>query len=283
MPPAPAFTAGVAAELPQAVPVIASLAAAVAYSRVYVGAHYPADVAVGAAIGVGMAFGTRRIWPAEPPRSKRVEPGGERHWVQPNRDGKDLTLVVNPDAGPKRMRATLEEIARRLPQARVVEIGDGDDLDAVLGQAADSCAVLGIFGGDGSALLAAQAAYSAGTPLLVLPGGTLNHLARDLGIDSADDALTALERGQAVAIDVAAIDGRPFMNTATFGETTMMIDARERLEQQAEPAVGHRHLGGIEGAHAIEHEGPLVVVKPVLGAAVVRDRGLGSCVVGIAV
>jgi len=58
---------------------------------------------------VGTALGTRRIWPAEPPRSKRVEPGGERHWVQPNRDGKDLTLVVNPDAGPKRMRATLEE------------------------------------------------------------------------------------------------------------------------------------------------------------------------------
>jgi diacylglycerol kinase family enzyme len=208
------------------------LAAAVAYSRVYVGAHYPADVAVGVAIGVGMAFGTRRIWPAEPPRSKRVEPGGERHWVQPNRDGKELTMVVNPDAGPKLTRATLEEIRRRLPQARIVEIGEGDDLDAVLRQAADSCAVLGIFGGDGSALVAAQAAHAAATPLLVLPGGTLNHLARDLGIDSAGDALTALERGQAVEIDVAAIDGRPFINSATFGATTLMVDVRERLEQK---------------------------------------------------
>jgi undecaprenyl-diphosphatase len=227
-----AFTAGVAAELPEVVPVIAPLAASVAYSRVYVGAHYPADVAVGAAIGVGMAFGTQRIWPAEPPRSKRVEPGGERRWVEANRNGKGLTLVVNPDAGPKRTEATLEEIRCRLPQARIVAIGEGDDLNAVLGQAADSCAVLGIFGGDGSALLAAQAAHSARKPLLVLPGGTLNHLARDLGIDSTGDALAALERGQAVEIDMAAIDGRPFMNSASFGATTMMIDERERREQK---------------------------------------------------
>lgn len=227
-----AFTAGVGAELPEIALVIAPLAAAVAYSRVYVGAHYPADVAVGAAIGVGMAFGTRRIWPAEPRRSKRVEAGGERHWVQPNRDGKGVALVVNPDAGPRLTRATLEEIRRRLPHARLVEIQPGEDLDAVLGQAAESCAVLGIFGGDGSALLAAQAAHAAGTPLLVLPGGTLNHLARDLGIDSADDALAALERGQTVAIDIAAIDGRLFINSATFGATTMMVDARERLEHK---------------------------------------------------
>ena len=227
-----AFTTGVGAELPGVAPLLAPLAAAVAYSRIYVGAHYPADVAVGAAIGVGMAFGTRRIWPAEPRRSRRIEAGGERHWVQPSRDGKGVALVVNPDAGPKLTRATLDEIRRRLPHARIVEIEQGDDLDVVLGQAAESCAVLGIFGGDGSALLAAQAALSAGTPLLVLPGGTLNHLARDLGIDSAEDALAALERGQAVAVDLAAIDGRPFINSATFGATTMMIDARERLEHK---------------------------------------------------
>ena len=70
---AAAFTAGVGAELPETIPLVASLAAAVAYSRVYVGVHYPADVAVGAGIGVGMAFATRRIWPVEPRRGTRVE------------------------------------------------------------------------------------------------------------------------------------------------------------------------------------------------------------------
>lgn len=227
-----AFTAGVGAELPGITPVIASLAAAVAYSRVYVGVHYPADVAVGAGIGVGMAFGTRRIWPAEPRRTKRVAAGGERRWLRPNRDGDGLALVVNPGAGPGLGPAALEDIRRRLPSARIVEVGQGEELDAVLGHAAQRCAVLGIFGGDGSALRAAQAALAAGTPLLVLPGGTLNHLARDLGIESVADALAALERGQAVEIEVAAIDGRPFLNSASFGATTRMVDARERFEQK---------------------------------------------------
>lgn len=227
-----AFTAGVGAELPGIVPVIASLAAAVAYSRVYVGVHYPADVAVGAGIGVGVAFGTRRIWPAEPHRAKRVEAGGKRRWLRPNRDGEGLALVVNPGAGPELAPGALEDIRRRLPRARIVEVGQGEDLDAVARRAAERCAVLGIFGGDGSALHAAQAALAAGRPLLVLPGGTLNHLARDLGIEPAGDALLALERGQAVEVEVAAIDGRPFLNTASFGATTRMVDARERLERK---------------------------------------------------
>jgi diacylglycerol kinase family enzyme/membrane-associated phospholipid phosphatase len=245
-----AFSAGVAAELPEVTPVIASLAAAVAYSRVYVGVHYPADVGVGAAIGVGMAFATRRIWPAEPRRTKRVEAGGERRWLRPNRDGEGLALVINPDAGPQLGQAALEEMRRRLPRARIVEIGEGEELDAVLGHAAETCAVLGIFGGDGSALQAAEAALAAGRPLLVLPGGTLNHLARDLGIESTDDALEALERGQAVEIEVATIDGRPFLNSASFGMTTRMIDARERLERKLGrwPAQAAALLGALSRA-----------------------------------
>jgi diacylglycerol kinase family enzyme/membrane-associated phospholipid phosphatase len=227
-----AFTAGVAAELPEITPVIASLAAAVAYSRVYVGVHYPADVAVGVGTGVGMAFATRRIWPAEPRRTKRVKAGGERRWLPPNRDGEGLALVINPGAGPELGQPPLEEMQRRLPRARIVEIGQGEELDTVLRRAAERCAVLGMFGGDGSALCAAEAALAAGRPLLVLPGGTLNHLARDLGIESADDALEALERGQAVEIEVAAIDGRPFLNSASFGATTRMVDARGRLERK---------------------------------------------------
>jgi diacylglycerol kinase family enzyme len=141
-------------------------------------------------------------------------------------------LVINPGAGSELGQTALEELRRRLPRARIVEVGEGEDLDALVRDAAETCEVLGIFGGDGSALKAAEAALAAGKPLLLLPGGTLNHLARDLGIDSADDALDALERGQAVEVELAAIDGRPFLNSASFGATTRMIDGRERLERK---------------------------------------------------
>ena len=53
--------------------------------------------------------------------------------------------------------------------------------------------------------------------MLALSGGTLNHLARDLRVDGADDALDALACGELFGVDVATIDGRPFLNSAGFG------------------------------------------------------------------
>lgn len=61
---------------------LAVLAAAVSYSRVYIGVHYPVDVLVGAAIGVAVALVAivllRRFRPtsAGPRRSARATPGG---------------------------------------------------------------------------------------------------------------------------------------------------------------------------------------------------------------
>jgi membrane-associated phospholipid phosphatase len=47
------FATGASAEEPALTPVLLSLAAAVSYSRVHTGVHYPSDVAAGALIGVG--------------------------------------------------------------------------------------------------------------------------------------------------------------------------------------------------------------------------------------
>ncbi|TDC46281.1 phosphatase PAP2 family protein, partial [Actinomadura sp. KC345] len=65
---AAAFATGVALEAPRTVAVpVATTAAAVAFARVYTGAHYPGDVLAGMGIGVLAAVGTRAVWPARPP------------------------------------------------------------------------------------------------------------------------------------------------------------------------------------------------------------------------
>jgi membrane-associated phospholipid phosphatase len=58
---AAAFATGVALERPVWALPVALVAAGVAYSRVHTGVHYPADVLVGAGLGVGSAFAVRRL------------------------------------------------------------------------------------------------------------------------------------------------------------------------------------------------------------------------------
>ncbi|MEU9788439.1 phosphatase PAP2 family protein, partial [Streptomyces phaeochromogenes] len=60
---AAAFATGVALESRPLGAVVAPVAAAVALSRIYTGAHFPSDVLVGAAFGAGAAFAVRGLVP----------------------------------------------------------------------------------------------------------------------------------------------------------------------------------------------------------------------------
>jgi len=61
-------------------------------------------------------------------------------------------------------------------------LASGGDLAQTLREAAAGAEVLAVGGGDGSVNAAAGVAIEAGLPLLVLPGGTFNHFAADLGV-----------------------------------------------------------------------------------------------------
>ena len=226
---AAAFTAGVAAELAPVAPPLGVLAGAVGASRVYVGVHYPLDVLAGAAAGAGIGMLTRRIWPVLPHRAEAVPPSGDRRRVAADPEGRDVIVVVNPSSGSA--DGDLAEAVRaRLPGARVVQRGDDDALAPLLEQAASEREVLGVGGGDGSIVAAASVALGRSRRLLALPGGTLNHLTRDLRVERVDDALDAVASGETVGVDVAAIDGRLFLNSAGFGAYAQMLGNREALE-----------------------------------------------------
>jgi undecaprenyl-diphosphatase len=223
-----AFAVGAAQEAPVLAPPLVGLAALVGYSRVRTGVHHPADAAVGAALGAGAALATRRLWPVAPHEPAHVRTALTRAEVEPSPKGNGLVVVVNPSAGSSERAA--EDLRAELPEADVVELDEGADLGAALADAAARGCALGVAGGDGSVNAAAALAAEQGLPLFVVPGGTLNHFAYALGLESIADAAEAVHEGRAVAVDRGVIDGHSFVNTASIGSYVDLVDARERLE-----------------------------------------------------
>jgi diacylglycerol kinase family enzyme/membrane-associated phospholipid phosphatase len=226
-----AFATGVALEKPAVGIPLLGLAGTIAYSRVYVGVHYPSDVVGGALIGAGVAVATRRFWPVAPDAPARARPATITLEERPDPDGGGLAIVVNPDAGSGFSGPPTDELRQRLPGAEIIETSDELPVPEALEKAAASGRAIGVVGGDGTVNAAAQIAYDAQRPLVVFPGGTLNHFARDIGIETIDDAIAAIEKGSAARIDLGRIAGRPFLNTASFGSYVDLVDARERLER----------------------------------------------------
>lgn len=92
-----------------------------------------------------------------------------------------------------------------------------------------------VAGGDGTIATAAAALLDTGTELAILPAGTLNHFARDLGISTAAaEALELAASSGTRAVDVGVVNGRVFLNTSSVGGYVRYVRTREKLE---------RHLG----------------------------------------
>jgi undecaprenyl-diphosphatase len=194
--------------------------------------------------GAGVGVATRFVWPVAAKAPAEVAPERTYTDLEPAEDGAGIAIVINPGAGAGAIgRAEPPAVAlrRALPSAHVVELDRGGDLVAELDRLASSgCRAIGVAGGDGSINAAAGVALEHRLPLVVVPAGTLNHLARDLGVETVDDAVDAVRAGHAAQIDVGWIAGRPFLNTASFGSYVELVDAREELEGRVGkwPALG---------------------------------------------
>ncbi|MCK7622884.1 phosphatase PAP2 family protein [Streptomyces sp. RS10V-4] len=263
---AAAFATGVAFENPWWGLALAPVAASVAFSRVYTGVHYPGDVLAGAALGVGAALAIRGLAPT---RSQLAPPARPRAEAPALPGGRGLVVVANPGSGQRTgpLPDRTAEVHRVLPEAKVVLCGapDGPPLDEGLEQAAELArelgGALGVLGGDGTVNAAAAVAVRHGLPLAVLPGGTLNHFAYDLGIESYADAARAVESGEAVAVDLARFrsgpedEGRYFLNTFSVGVYPELVRIRERWAHR----IGAWPAGVLAAWHVLRTCEPLSV------------------------
>ena len=167
----------------------------------------------------------RRPAAAPGPRPRRLS----SRVAKPAPDGTGVRFVVNPRSGPVREDDIADQLRSALPGAEVHELAEGgEDLRPILCQ--DELLAIGAAGGDGTLSAVAAIAADRRAPMVVVPAGTLNHLARDLGLSSVDDAAEAVRAGTVAAIDLGQAGERTFVNTLTLGGYSAVVDARERLE-----------------------------------------------------
>jgi diacylglycerol kinase family enzyme len=90
-----------------------------------------------------------------------------------------------------------------------------------------------VAGGDGTIAAAAAAAARSATEVAVLPGGTLNHFAKDNGIPTdLGQAAIAAANGVIKTVDLAYLGELVFLNTSSIGMYVSFVHAREKLERR---------------------------------------------------
>lgn len=140
-----------------------------------------------------------------------------------------IPAFVNPNAGSGAAAlAALEETG-----AFAIETCDPRSLDEQVERAlAAGADRVVIAGGDGTVAMAAATLAGTGAAIAVVPGGTLNHFARDHGIPTDHKkAAQAAADGDVSTVDVAFVNDRLFLNTSSVGAYAIFVQTRERFER----------------------------------------------------
>lgn len=92
-----------------------------------------------------------------------------------------------------------------------------------------------IIAGGGDGTINAVATHLVGTnrTLGVLPLGTLNHFAKDMGIPlELEDAARVCVEGRVAHVDAGEVNGRIFLNNSSLGLYPSIVREREKLQQR---------------------------------------------------
>lgn len=151
------------------------------------------------------------------------------------------SLIINPRSGGNGLDASelRAEAERRGIATRILR--EGDDPASLAREAEPP---VGIAGGDGSLAPVAEVAIERDVPFVVVPHGTRNHFARDLGFDR-DDPVAALEAfaGHERRVDVGRANDRLFLNNVSLGLYARLVHRRERERRRRELFARARAFG----------------------------------------
>jgi diacylglycerol kinase family enzyme len=143
-----------------------------------------------------------------------------------------VSVILNTSSGMGHPRSVVEALRTRFREhgieAEVLIADNGNDVPALARGAARQGGVVVAAGGDGTVSTVADAVRRTGAVLGVIPLGTLNHFARDMGIPlEAAEAIRTIAAGHRVQVDVGEVNGASFINNSSLGLYPKIVRGRE--------------------------------------------------------
>lgn len=188
-----------------------------------------------------------------------------------------IAVVLNASSGhgaAMKVAARLEELFKAAGrQAHITLARTGGELSTAVRKAVEAgCDTLVAGGGDGTINTAASAILGREITLGVLPLGTLNHFAKDLGIPlDLEEATKLILKGSWCKVDVGEVNGRCFLNNSSLGVYPVIVRLRERYRA----TLRGKWIAAFWAALTVMRRNPFMAVKlHVEGQAMVRRTPL---------
>jgi len=162
-----------------------------------------------------------------------------------------IFLLSNPVAGGVGTNTWLDAARRRLGERlgrwTEVVVRPGEDITTLTASLIPEAELIFVAGGDGTLRAAAQALQGTAVPMALLPTGTVNVLARELGIPLLDP-VGAVEVGLSAPqrrLDLGRCNGEPFLlvcsggiDSATVGQVNATLKSAVGASAYAIAAIG---------------------------------------------
>lgn len=173
------------------------------------------------------------LWPSRPPAAQ------PRRLRRAERRLKRGVLIYNPTAGQSDRRAAMSALIDRMREQGLELVnaptsGPGDATEMARAFAARGAEVVAVCGGDGTVSEAACGLAGSSIPIAILPGGTSNVLARELGIPlDLARASALLTTGTPRTLRLLSANGRPFLLWAGVGfDARVMRNVQPRWKRR---------------------------------------------------
>jgi diacylglycerol kinase family enzyme len=152
--------------------------------------------------------------------------------------GTPLPIIINAAAGGGQAQAECERLVAIFDNAGVAAkvfaaASGGELIDTTQRLAADHPPIIVAGGGDGTLNAVASVLAGSNTALGVLPMGTLNHFAKDLGVPlELEAAARTIAAGHVKLVDVGEVNGRVFINNSSLGLYPQIVRHRETQQRR---------------------------------------------------